>query len=188
MDFIDNIKRYFGERYLRSKGETIRNKSVSNFSDARNIGIIYSEKGEGFFILVKQYVKYLKAEHGIRDVMAMAYIDDKKHVPHYQVHRLKFDYFTKAEIDWRCEPNCDQVKNFINTEFDILIDLDKNPSLPLRFLLAASKARFKVGHYDAALENFYDMMLKTPENTTFDNYISQVNHYLNLINTRHARA
>ncbi len=188
MEFLDNIKRKLGEHHLRSIGCSARRKAVSNFSDARSVGLIYREKDESFFILVKQYVKYLKAEHGIREVMALAYIDDKKAVPHYHVHRLKYDYFTKAETDWRFEPKCDQVKNFVVRDFDILIDLDKEPCLQMRYVLAASKAKFKVGYYDLKHEEMYDMMLKTDTHTTFDTYIAQVNHYLNLINTRHARA
>ncbi|NEN24972.1 hypothetical protein G3O08_15840 [Cryomorpha ignava] len=188
MKFIEDIRRFFGEKLLKAKLETPRKPAVHNFSDARSVAIIYKEKGESFYILVKQYVKYLRDEHGIRDIMAMAYIEDKKVVPHYHVHKLKFDYFSRSELNWRLEPTCDQVENFVGTEFDILIDFEKEPCLPLRFLLAESKAAFKVGYYDPQNEPFYDMMLASGNSDTFDEYIKQINHYLTLINRQDARA
>ncbi len=188
MKFIDDIRQYFGERLLRSKLYEPRKRAVHNFDDARSVGILYKEKGESFFILVKQYVKYLRTEHGIRDIMALSFIDDKKAVPHYHVHRLKYDYFTKTDLNWRFEPAADQIKNFTDTPFDILIDFEKTPSLPLQFILAESKAAFKVGYFREGEEALYDMMLYTGDNDTFDAYIGQVNHYLKLINTKDARA
>lgn len=171
-----------GEKLLKKKLKSERKPSVHNFEDARSIGIIYKEKGESYYILVKQYVKYLRDEHGIRDIMAFAYIDDKKVVPFYQVHKLKYDYFTKANLDWRMEPHGDEVSNFLSRDFDILIDLEKEPCLPLRFILAKSNASFKVGYYAEANEPFYDLMMATKESATFDDYIAQINHYLKRIN------
>lgn len=188
MKFIQNIKEMLGKRLLKTKLETPRTSRVHNFADARSVAIIYKEKGESFYILVKQYVKYLTSEHGIKNVMAMCYIEDKKAVPYYHVHRLKFDYFTSGDLTWRMEPNCDQVTNFINQRFDILIDFEKEFCLPLRFILAESQAAFKVGHYHPDNEPYYDMMLATDEKDTFDQYVKQVNHYLTLINRKDARA
>jgi hypothetical protein len=188
VNIIEQIRVYFGEQLLRKKLDEKRKTRVHNFDDARSVALLYREKGESFFILVKQYVKYLKSEHGIRDIMAMCYIDDKKTVPHYHVHRLKYDYFTRGDVNWRYEVKCDQVDNFIDQQFDILIDFEKKPSLPLQFILAESKAAFKVGYYHSDHEELYDMMLHAGEQDTFDEYIKQVNHYLKRINTKHARA
>ncbi len=182
MKWLEGIKKQFGLKALkRSLGEERRSK-VKNFDDSRSVGILYQEKGESFYILVKQYVKYLQEEHGIREILAMSYIDDKKEVPFYHVHRLKYDYFTKANLNWKSEPECENVHNFVARDFDILIDLEKDPVLPLKFVLARSKAKFKVGYYSEANEAFYDMMIKTGDNDTFDDYIKQVNHYLKRIN------
>ncbi len=188
MKFIDNIKASFGERRFRKKADARRRPTALNLRKARSVAIVYEEKGESFFILVKQYVKYLKAELGIREVIAMAYIADPNQVPHYQTHRLRYDYFTGKELDFFLEPQCEQCRNFVEAEHDILIDLERNPALPLRYVTKASRARFKVGHYSSEGESLYDMMIKTNERTTFDTYINDVNHYLNAINAGHARA
>jgi hypothetical protein len=188
LKWLDNIKEKLGRRILPSKINQNRLIEVSNFHNARSVGLIYREKGEGFYILVKQYVKYLKAEHGIREVLAMSYIDQKNHVPHYHLHRLKFDYFTKGELNWKMQPDCDQVNRFVQNPFDILIDLEREPVLPLLFLLAESHAKFKIGYYSQPMEEFYDLMIDVKPEATFDEYVQQVNHYLTRLNADHARA
>lgn len=188
MKLIDDIGRFFGLRQLKAELQAARSTRVSNFGSAKSVALVYEEKGESFFILVKQYVDYLKSEHGIREVMAFAYIPDKKAIPHWQVHKLKYDYFSKGETTWKQEPAGDAFNLFVNKPYDILIDLERHPVLPLQFCIARSKATFKVGHYHEDREALYDLMFKTDERGAFDAYISQLNHYLKRINTHDQRA
>jgi hypothetical protein len=186
VEWLENIKKAWGRRKLPSKINQKRETAVSNFHNAGSVAILYEEKGESYFILVKQYVKYLKAEYGVREVMALCYIADKKEVPHYHTHRLKFDYFLKSELNWWYEPQCDQVKKFVAEEYDILINLERVPALPLEFIQVKSNARLKVGYYRADHEEHFDLMLNLPEKATFDEYVKQVNHYLTRINYERA--
>ncbi|MCZ4410750.1 hypothetical protein O3Q51_18180 [Cryomorphaceae bacterium 1068] len=186
MKWFDDIKKAWGRRKLLSKINKSRETAVSNFHNAHSVAILYEEKGESYYILVKQYVKYLKSEFGVRDVLALCYIDDKKEVPHYHTHRLKFDYFLKSELNWWYEPSCDQVKNFVANPYDILINLERTPSLPLEFIQAESNARLKVGYYNPDREDHFDLMLDLPEKATFDEFVKQVNHYLTRINYERA--
>lgn len=186
MEWLDNIKKAWGRRKLPGKLNENRETAVSNFHNASSVALLYEEKGESYFILVKQYVKYLKSEFGVREVMALCYIDEKKEVPHYHVHRLKFDYFLKSELNWWYEPNCDQVKNFVANKYDILINLERSPALPLEFIQAESNARLKVGYYRAEREEHFDLMLDLPEMATFDEFVKQLNHYLTRINYERA--
>lgn len=186
MEWLENIKKSWGRRKLPAKINESRETAVSNFHSAGSVALLYEEKGESYFILVKQYVKYLKSEFGVREVMALCYIDDKKEVPHYHTHRLKFDYFLKSDLNWWYEPDCDQVDSFVSRPYDILINLERSPSLPLEFIQAKSNAALKVGYYRADREAHFDLMLDLPERATFDEYVKQVNHYLTRINYERA--
>jgi hypothetical protein len=186
MQWFDNIKKSWGKRKLKSAINTNRDTRVSNFHDAKSVALLYEEKGESYFILVKQYVKYLKSEYGLKEVMAMCYIDEKKQVPHYHIHRLKFDYFTKDELNWHYEPTAQQVLDFEAKEYDILINLERQPSLPLEFIQLKSAAKLKVGYYQADREDFFDLMLDLPDKATFDEYVKQINPYLTKINYERA--
>lgn len=188
MKFLKKWLQKFGEYKLKNRADARKKPKVANFSRARSVAVVYREKGEGFFILVKQYVKYLKAEQGIPEVLAMAYVEDADRVPHYHLHRLRYDYFTSKDTDWFSEPKCEQTFNFQENGFDILIDLEKDPPLPLKFLVKSCKAKFKVGYYSDENSDLYDMMIRTQDRATFDEYVKQVNHYLNIIDSDEARA
>lgn len=163
------------------KPETNRRVKVNNYAQSTSVGLIYKEKNESFYILVKQFVKYLKAEHGIRDVLAMAYVAEKD-IPFWQVQKLEFEFFSPAELDWRLKPSSLEVDNFIAKDFDILIDFTLEPNPPLMYILSKSRARFKVGAYHPAKKEQLDMMVDLPENSTFDAYQKKLNHFLTILN------
>ena len=72
------------------------------------------------------------------------------------------------------------VKSFVNREFDLLIDLHTGNSIPFRYIVAASRSKFKIGKHDKSAERFYDFMISTGDHMTLPQFIDQVNHYLKL--------
>jgi len=186
MEWLEKMKKAWGRTKLKSALNENRETKVANFHSANSVAILYAEKGESYFILVKQYVKYLKSEFGIKEVLALCYIDQKKVIPHYHTHKLKFDYFTKGELNWYHEPNAPHVQNFESNAYDILINLERVPPLPLEFIQLKSAAKLKVGFYNENHQDHYDLMLDLPERATFDEYVKQVNHYLTKINYERA--
>lgn len=187
MKLFNNIKHKLGEYFLDKSPELNRRIKVNNFDESTSVGIIYKERDEAFFILVKQYVKYLKGEHGLKNVMAMAYLPET-HVPYYHQHKLEFDYFTVADLDWKMKPSVIQIDNFISTDYDILIDLTFETVSPLIYVLAKSRARFKVGAFHDEKSNLLDLMIDMNDKTTFDQYLKKVNHFLTTLNRKHANA
>ena len=188
MKLFDTIRRYFARNLIRQQLRKPRQVKAVNYGGARSVAIIYREQGEPFFILIKQFVRYLREEQGINKVMALAYVDHKKQLPHYHKHKLRYDYFTRAGINWKFQPTDPTALKFIGRDYDLLIDFERGNCLPLQYILAASNAKFKVGIYQAAKEDFYDLMLNIRKEDTFDTFINQLNHYLNTLNTGHARA
>jgi len=186
MEWLERMKKSWGRNKLKSALNENRETKISNFHNANSVALLYEEKGESYFILIKQYVKCLKSEFGIREVMALCYIDDKKIVPHYHTHKLKFDYFTKGELNWYYEPHAQHVQNFESTTYDILINLERNPCLPLEFIQLKSLAKLKVGYFKENRQDYYDLMLDLDERATFDEYVKQINHYLTKINYERA--
>lgn len=181
MKWIRDIKKKLSGYFLDLKPQTNRRVKVCNYDQATSVGLIYKEKNESFYILVKQYVKYLKEEHGIRDVLAMAYVDDK-HIPHWQVQKLEFEFFSNEHLDWRLKPSSLEVDNFIAKDFDILLDFTLDTPPPLMYVLAQSRARFKVGAWHPKKSDLLDLMVDLKETNTFDEYVNKLNHFLTVLN------
>lgn len=181
MKFVEQIKETLSRYFLDTKPEANRRVKVNNYSQSTSVGIIYKEKNESFYILVKQFVKYLKAEHGIRDVLAMAYVAEKQ-IPYWQVQKLEFEFFSPSELDWKLKPSSLEVDNFIARDFDILLDFTLEPYPPLMHMLAKSRARFKVGAYHPQKTDLLDMLVDLDQNSTFDEYVNKLNHFLTILN------
>ena len=67
-----------------------------------------------------------------------------------------------------------------------MIDLSLKGAFPLTYILAASRASFKVGRGGPGKEQLLDLIINTPETEELDFLIGQVNHYLNFLNREEA--
>lgn len=184
MAIFQGIRDFFAERAIKRLRLVNRNRKVINYHQAKEIGVIYNSDSESTFILIKHFIDYLRKEHGIIHVKALGYIDDKE-CPIYHSHALHHDYFTKKDLSWSGSPKGLAVESFVDHDFDILIDMTKGEWIQLRFVLERSIARFKVGRDSTSVS--YDLNVQAKENSTLDQYIHQVNHYLRSINHHEER-
>jgi hypothetical protein len=75
------------------------------------------------------------------------------------------------------------VKDFIARDFDLLIDLSLQDSLPLRYIAGLSMSLCRVGRFSEKNTDYYDFMIDIPQAATLKEYIRQITHYLTLINS-----
>ncbi len=146
------------------------------FDKAKSIGIIYDSTNEKYFELVKRYVKEIRDLHH-KEVLALGYYDHNE-LPAMRFAKLGMDFFTRKALNWHFKPTTQIVKNFINRDFDILIDLHTGNSIPFRYIVAMSKAKFKIGRYEKSTASFYNFMISTRDQLSLPQFIEQVNHYL----------
>lgn len=107
---------------------------------------------------------------------------DLKIIPHYFIPKISQDIITAKDVNWKFQPQKPFVKEFINTEYDILIDLSLSEHLPLLYCAALSKAGLKVGRFEENHQLFYDLMIHAGQDETIDSFAVQVIHYLSRIN------
>ena len=183
MQWIENIKDFFGKRKLQQllvqdKG---RIKQFMNLNKAKSIGLIYEVTNEQELKQIQNFANHLKGEFGIKVVYSLVYIKEKE-TPNYIQAKHSLDYFLSSDLTWRKEPTKDVCKSFIEKDFDILIDLTGEFSLPLRFILVQSKAKFKVGRFSETNQAFYDFMITCKEKDNFKSFTKEVVRYLTMIN------
>lgn len=176
-----HIRKMMANHQLKKEVLNANRRVVTcNLHSARSVGLLSNIEDEAHYEVVKSYVKYLKNE-GIKEVKAMCYCHVKEQ-PDYLKPSINFDFLYKKEVNFLKKAKGQTVKNFTDTPFDILIDLSTRHETTLDFLLASSLARFKVGKYDVEHSLFYDFMINVDSNPSLDYYITQLNHYLTLLN------
>ena len=183
MSFIYDIKSKIGhfalKRYFLSQS---RIPIVNNLDDAKSVGIIFDADTEKDFNLAYNYLKLIKEEFGIRNVRAFGYYSKKQDLP-YLKRSINIDYFTQKELNWFNRPEGKFINDFVKDKFEVLIDLSENNILPLQYVVAMSKAQFKIGRFADENLPFYDMMVDV-KGKSLSYFIEQVTTYLTLINQK----
>ena len=136
------VRYIIGKRVLKRllKKENKRNIKYCNINTAKSFGILcYLENEEDYKKIVK-LVKYLRDQFGIKIVKALAYYTNNDN-PFFLKSKLGFDFYTTSDINLFAFPNNVLVRNFINTDFDILLDIADKEIIPQRFVLHYSKSR-----------------------------------------------
>ncbi len=66
---------------------------------------------------------------------------------------------TSKDLNWIGLPREESCESFINTEFDLFLNVALHQNLPLVYVTALSRAKFKVG-WSPADHNFFDLNIK----------------------------
>jgi hypothetical protein len=168
--------------YFQKEVEKLsRERKAYNLSDAKKIGVLYDASEEAIYKKVSDFVSYLQNQKKL--VKALGYLNQKM-TPHYCMPKLAYDFYSVKDLNWYYKPNNNFVKDFIEEEFDIVIDLNLNENLSSKYISGVSKAKFKVGIYDERNSDYYDMMIKVEDKNNLNEFIKQILHYLNILNSR----
>lgn len=182
MSILKNIKLAIANRALKqemamNKRELKPNKF--NFNQTRTVGILFDASDPEDFELVKRYVVYMR-EHN-KKVKVLGFFS-VKNIPALTYSKLEYDFFSLKELNWYGKPNTHIIDNFINEDFDLLIDLNIHDHFALKYISALSKAKFKVGKYKESDEEIYDMMIDSDNTQKLKYFLRQVDTYITMLN------
>ncbi|MEE9349546.1 MAG: hypothetical protein V3U80_05820 [Flavobacteriaceae bacterium] len=85
---------------------------------------------------------------------------------------------TEKDFSWNGSLKSNDVNNFLNIEFDMLIDYTKSETVYKKYLVAKSKAKFKVGYANVD-ERLYDLMLAVEDDVVMFN--TELLRYLKIL-------
>jgi hypothetical protein len=141
--------------------------------------MIYNATNRQDYELVKKFAKYFK-EKG-KSIMTLGYIDSKD-AGALRNTQLEYRFFTKKDLNWYFKPSCLEVNNFLDQRFDILLDLGIDYCFPIKYICGLSRSSFKVGPSENNAEKYYDMMIDVGKNKTLENFMRNVDVYINMVN------
>ena len=182
MGAIANIKETIANLYLRYKlMRVIKNKTPNKFSfdNAKTIAILFDSTDKSDYELMKKYVSYLREYH--KKVKVIGFYNVKE-VPDFAYSKLEYDFFSIKSLNLIGKPKPLFVEQFIEEEFDLLIDLNLNNRFPLKYISSLSKAQFKVGNYSKKNTSMYDLMIDISKTPNLKYFMQQVDVYLAMIN------
>ncbi|HNY02800.1 MAG TPA: hypothetical protein PKG48_09450 [Bacteroidales bacterium] len=171
--------------YRRETTRSERRSQMTNLDDARRIGILYTLDDMPDYERVSEFVSRLQNDH--KEVKALGFVKNRNLLQRF-LPKLSFDFFSKRDLTWFYKPIHSQVKDFIEKEFDLLIDLSMQDTFPLKYISGLSRALCRVGKFSEDNTQYYDLMIDTKPSMTQEEYMKQVQHYLTVIKTHAKRS
>jgi hypothetical protein len=172
------ILHFFINREIR---RNIRVKKHVDFNEVQTVGVLFLLEDEKKFIQVDRIIKKL-VQQGKR-VKMIGYFPEKI-MPSFYTQKLKIDIFTNKDTNLFGFPKSGAVKVFIERKFDLLIDFTEDDILPTDYILGMSNAGFKAGRYREDMVKVLDLMIKKPDDMSFEAFINSMIDYISILNTK----
>ena len=174
---FSKLKEKKGNRVLEKKLHYLkRNVVFHNLENTKTLGILYKyESKHSADFISKLFQEF--SSYGIR-CEAIGYYNDKN-LPLEYAPKASHIVICQVDLMWSGIPKADEVEKFINTEFDILLDLSRSNVLIFRYISSLSKAEFKIGsfHYE---KDPYDFVF-IEETSSDQSFVDQVFKFLRSI-------
>ncbi|HUS86574.1 MAG TPA: hypothetical protein VMW76_04970 [Bacteroidales bacterium] len=181
MELFKNIRLSIGKSIIRKRlGKTHRVKKFNNLRNAHKIGIVW----DGTFISEFSSITNFHREMHDRGIQIdiICYFPGKILPNEYTALRY-LTCFKRSDLGLFYCPETPEVEEFINTPYEIIIDINFGRHFPLYFITSLSKAEFKVGASNTINHNTLDMTIELSGKDSITYYLDQVKHYLEMINT-----
>ncbi|MCK4361542.1 MAG: hypothetical protein KAV70_07330 [Bacteroidales bacterium] len=179
MEILKKIKHSIARYYLKNKlTKNTRERRLISLKDAKDIGILYLLTNNQDYMAISKFVKLLQDQN--KRVKALGFVK-QKHLTNRFLPKLSFDFFSKKDLNWYGKPSNVFIKDFIEKDFDIIIDMSLQDNYPLQYISGMSKAKLKVGRFGENNSDIYDVMIQNEKNSNLDKYINEVHHYLSIL-------
>ncbi|KHJ36955.1 hypothetical protein PBAC_28730 [Pedobacter glucosidilyticus] len=177
------MKQFFNSLRLRSGFAKLkhelkklkRNNHSISLQDAQNIGILVPIKDANQIAEAEHFAKTLQTDN--KKVKLLGFVLDKGLK---LKSRTNIELISVEDIDWNYIPKKEKIGNFINHEFDILINLCTDLCFPLVYVAAVSKSVFKVAAYNPKQAPFFDFMIETQQES-IAGFSTELRYYLEKI-------
>lgn len=174
------MRKSLGNYVLRKKiSKAKREVQVFNLETAKSIGVLYPYTLGQNEEVIKKMIDFLESFNTEVQSIAMVSLKNATDLP---VSSNNNFYFSKKEINFYKIPTSKEVHDFIDKEFDILIDCNLENLFPLRYISSLSKAKFKVGPSSGYRDQVCDMTISMEEPVKMEVFLDQAKRYLKIIN------
>lgn len=163
-------------KLFASNNNSNRAITVCSLQKAKTIGITLAATSRQELHSFDSAIAKLKSFSA--NVNILGYVPTKK-LPN-ELADSSIKLITDKELDFLLRPNTAEAKQFENTTFDLLIDLNASEYYPMQKLIQASQAKLKIGRYADASP--FDIMISIPSEQSADYFIEQIILYLQQLN------
>jgi hypothetical protein len=174
MELFKNIRLKIGQvTFAKKMAKTKRKVFYSDFSQIRNIGIVWDASNTADFSSLSKFCQKMHEKN--IEVKILGYFPGKELPNQYTAIRY-LTCLRKNELSFFYIPESSEANSFINNRFDVLIDINFNKIFTLNYLTFLSMAAFKVGLFESERNDTpFDLMMEIKRPVSADNYLEMIN-------------
>lgn len=165
-----------GQRLKRTR----RHKKFNNLRHSHKIGISWDGSNPDDFDAITAFYQEMLKRNIQVDIVCYY---PRKVLPDQYTAIRYLTCIKRTDLNFFYIPGSDDVNEFINTPYEILIDINTNNLFPVKFITVLSRAEFKVGTENSAYRDRLDMTINISKQNDPAYYLEQVKYYLEMINT-----
>lgn len=147
-----------------------KNNSLQISKNIKTVGIIVNEGSDFNFDLLKKLQKEIASGSNNFSVLTCKKTNDS-------YNEFRGVILKESDFSWNGSLKSTEINDFLNTPFDMLIDFTNNSEVYNSFLVAKSKAKFKVGYANLD-ERLYDLMI---DSESIPLFINELIKYLKIL-------
>jgi hypothetical protein len=188
MELFGSLRQKAGRMILRNRLASVRRLQHGfDIDKVKKVGILWDATFENDF----QHLAALNRQLSEMDknVEVLTWIPGKS-VPDRLTGLSYMKFLRKGDLSWNFIPSSGDAREFINTKFDLIIDINPSSLFQLLYIVSLSSAPMKVGP-DISGEpekTPYDLMIKTSRPFSIALFLEQTMHYLAMISGPDSRA
>lgn len=161
---------------INSTEKLLKNKQQFNFLEVsktiNSVGIIVDEGSEFNFEFLKKLQKEINLGSKNFYVLTCKNTDES-------YNEFRGVLFFEKDFTWNGKIKSNELLNFLDNDFDMLIDYTKSNTIFKKFLVTKSKAKFKVGYANID-QRLYDFMIAI-ENEGIRQFNTELVKYLKIL-------
>ena len=182
MELFGAIRLKIGNSILSKRIRKIRRKVFyTNINRIKSIGIVWDASKPEDFVVLSEF--YQKMNERKINMTILGYYPGKELPDQYTALRY-LSCIRRNELSLYYIPISAETNAFISKMFDVLIDINFDKIFPLEYISSLSKASFKVGLFgNGTTGNTFDLMIELKKPVSLRDYLDNVIHYLEMINS-----
>ncbi len=176
MSFIHDLRvKYHNYKFSKALKSLRAKRSSVDFDRAETVGLLFDATELNNREIVLKFAKSLEKKG--KKVRLLGFVNIKE-----DTDNLAFPNFNQKSLDLAFMPEKSvETQEFIAKDFDILINLSLDETVPLEYIAAVSNAKFRVGPFTERTV-CYELMIDVTKSKSLDAFIHQAQFFLEKMN------
>jgi hypothetical protein len=180
MGWIKQIRDKIGTYLLQGMAvkKTNAAQALPSYNSIHEIGIVYDAGNKKQEEQVNKIAQILRSEG--KKVMTLGFVNAPK-LPYQNKFHISSEYYWQETLTFFNLPEKAKIGRFLESEFDLLMNLFFEKELPLQAIAALSKSRFSMAANLSNALPYNDVLIDTGNNKDIVNLAMQMIHYLKVL-------